>query len=92
MDCLRPGPLRPGAADLGWKLAAAITGWAGPELLDSYETERRPMAQRAIAEAERNMKVLPLISSNSSSMTTDPPASERAQTRPPQCDGPRPPR
>jgi 2-polyprenyl-6-methoxyphenol hydroxylase-like FAD-dependent oxidoreductase len=47
------------AADLGWKLAAAISGWAGPGLLDSYEIERGPMAHRAIAEAERNMKVLP---------------------------------
>ncbi|MFC8385001.1 FAD-dependent monooxygenase [Nocardia sp. NPDC057272] len=46
------------AVDLGWKLAAAIEGWAGPHLLDSYEFERRPMALRAIAEAERNMQVL----------------------------------
>ncbi len=46
------------AADLGWKLAAALRGWAGPGLLDSYGTERRPIAQRAIAEAERNMRVL----------------------------------
>jgi 2-polyprenyl-6-methoxyphenol hydroxylase-like FAD-dependent oxidoreductase len=46
------------AADLGWKLAAALRGWAGPGLLDSYEAERRPIAVRAIAEAERNMRVL----------------------------------
>jgi len=46
------------AADLGWKLAAAVTGWAGPGLLDSYQAERRPMALRTIAEAERNMRVL----------------------------------
>lgn len=46
------------AADLGWKLAAALRGWAGDCLLDSYETERRPIARRAIAEAERNMRVL----------------------------------
>ncbi|GAB3158921.1 FAD-dependent oxidoreductase [Amycolatopsis stemonae] len=46
------------AADLGWKLAAAVHGWAGAALLDSYETERRPIAQRAIAEAVRNMQVL----------------------------------
>ncbi|WP_432839176.1 FAD-dependent monooxygenase [Dactylosporangium sp. CA-092794] len=32
------------AVDLGWKLAAEINGWAGPALLDSYETERRPGA------------------------------------------------
>ncbi|MET0132673.1 MAG: FAD-dependent monooxygenase [Kibdelosporangium sp.] len=46
------------AADLGWKLAAALRGWAGSSLLDSYATERRPIALRAIAEAERNMRVL----------------------------------
>ncbi|MFI5910825.1 FAD-dependent monooxygenase [Dactylosporangium sp. NPDC051541] len=32
------------AVDLGWKLAAAINGWAGPGLLASYESERRPSA------------------------------------------------
>ncbi|WNZ07741.1 FAD-dependent monooxygenase [Streptomyces sp. 11x1] len=32
------------ACDLGWKLAATLSGWAGPGLLDSYEAERRPVA------------------------------------------------
>ncbi|MFJ7156712.1 FAD-dependent monooxygenase [Streptomyces sp. NPDC101118] len=32
------------AVDLGWKLAAAVSGWAGPALLDAYEAERRPVA------------------------------------------------
>jgi len=32
------------AVDLGWKLAAVISGWGGPELLASYECERRPCA------------------------------------------------
>jgi hypothetical protein len=31
------------AANLGWKLAAALQGWAGPQLLDSYDGERRPV-------------------------------------------------
>jgi 2-polyprenyl-6-methoxyphenol hydroxylase-like FAD-dependent oxidoreductase len=31
------------AANLGWKLAAALEGWAGPGLLDSYGAERRPV-------------------------------------------------
>ncbi len=31
------------AANLGWKLAAALRGWAGPLLLDSYTEERRPV-------------------------------------------------
>jgi len=34
------------AVNLGWKLAAAIKGVAGPLLLDSYELERRPAAIR----------------------------------------------
>ncbi|HXA59887.1 MAG TPA: FAD-dependent monooxygenase, partial [Streptosporangiaceae bacterium] len=32
------------AVDLGWKLSAVLSGWAGPALLDSYEAERRPVA------------------------------------------------
>ncbi|WP_368856628.1 FAD-dependent monooxygenase [Chelativorans sp. ZYF759] len=31
------------ARNLGWKLAAALRGWAGPKLLDSYSVERRPV-------------------------------------------------
>ena len=31
------------AANLGWKLAAALQGWAGASLLDSYGEERRPV-------------------------------------------------
>ncbi len=34
--------------NLGWKLAAVLDGWASPWLLDSYESERRPVAERAI--------------------------------------------
>jgi 2-polyprenyl-6-methoxyphenol hydroxylase-like FAD-dependent oxidoreductase len=42
------------AADLGWKLAAAVAGWAGPELLASYEIERRPVALRNVRQATEN--------------------------------------
>ncbi|WP_338663022.1 FAD-dependent monooxygenase [Pararoseomonas sp. SCSIO 73927] len=31
------------AANLAWKLAADLQGWAGPGLLDSYDAERRPV-------------------------------------------------
>ena len=34
------------AANLGWKLAAVVQGWAPPSLLDSYELERRPIGIR----------------------------------------------
>ncbi|MGH3873077.1 MAG: FAD-dependent monooxygenase [Pseudonocardiaceae bacterium] len=39
------------AANLSWKLAAAIQGWAGPRLLDSYQLERQPIAFRNTAAA-----------------------------------------
>jgi hypothetical protein len=39
------------AVNLGWKLAAVLEGWAPNALLDSYESERRPVAQRTIAAA-----------------------------------------
>ena len=40
--------LRDGA-DLGWKLAWVLRGWAPPALLDSYEAERRPVAEHNVA-------------------------------------------
>jgi len=45
------------AVDLGWKLAAALQGWAGPGLLDSYDAERRPVALRNVEEATRNFQL-----------------------------------
>ncbi|RBP11370.1 2-polyprenyl-6-methoxyphenol hydroxylase-like FAD-dependent oxidoreductase [Roseiarcus fermentans] len=42
------------AVDLGWKIAATLSGWGGPNLLSSYEAERRPIHQRTIAEAVIN--------------------------------------
>ncbi|WP_338497976.1 FAD-dependent monooxygenase [Streptomyces sp. SJL17-4] len=44
------------AADLGWKLAAELAGWAGPDLLDSYESERRPVALHSLEESHRNLR------------------------------------
>jgi putative polyketide hydroxylase len=35
--------------DLGWKLAWVLRGWAPPALLDSYEAERRPVAEHQVA-------------------------------------------
>ena len=37
------------ATNLGWKLAATLRGWGGPRLLDSYESERRPVGERVVA-------------------------------------------
>ena len=44
------------AVDLGWKLDAVIRGWGDQALLDSYETERRPVAQRNVNEASENLR------------------------------------
>ncbi|OGA00245.1 MAG: hypothetical protein A3H35_06605 [Betaproteobacteria bacterium RIFCSPLOWO2_02_FULL_62_17] len=44
------------AVDLSWKIEAAIRGWGGPRLLDSYELERKPVAQRAVREASGNLQ------------------------------------
>lgn len=35
--------------DLGWKLAWVLRGWADDTLLDSYEAERRPVAEHNVA-------------------------------------------
>ncbi|MEM6399237.1 MAG: FAD-dependent monooxygenase [Cyanobacteria bacterium P01_D01_bin.116] len=44
------------AVDLGWKLAANIQGWGGENLLDSYETERRPIAVQNLEAANANLQ------------------------------------
>ncbi len=36
------------AMNLGWKLAATIRGDAAAELLDSYQRERRPIAEQIL--------------------------------------------
>ena len=36
------------AANLGWKLAAAVRGWAPAGLLDSYHAERHPVGLRVL--------------------------------------------
>ena len=45
------------AVDLGWKLAAAVKGFAGPGLLASYESERRPVGYRNRLASERHTSV-----------------------------------
>ena len=45
------------AIDLGWKLAAAIKGFASRRLLASYESERRPVGLRNRLASERHTGV-----------------------------------
>ena len=46
------------AVDLGWKLAAVLDGWGGPDLLDSYAAERLPIARRVTTEGTHNFRIL----------------------------------
>ena len=43
--------------DLGWKVAAVLGGWGGEGLLRSYETERRPVAERCLERSGQHWKV-----------------------------------
>ncbi|TWJ28422.1 FAD binding domain-containing protein [Micromonospora sagamiensis] len=46
------------AANLGWKLAAQVYGWAPPGLLDSYHTERHPAAERVTMHTQAQLALM----------------------------------
>lgn len=46
------------AYNLAWKLALVVQGRAAPSLLDSYEQERQPVAQRLLATTDRLFMLL----------------------------------
>lgn len=46
------------AFNLGWKLAAAVNGWAPEGLLDSYHTERHPVGARVLANTRAQITLL----------------------------------
>ena len=46
------------AVDLAWKLDAVLSGWGGPNLLESYGAERRPVALRNVAESSANLAAM----------------------------------
>ncbi|MET0235805.1 MAG: rifampin monooxygenase [Kibdelosporangium sp.] len=48
------------AFNLGWKLAAEINGWAPAGLLDTYETERRPVAADVLDNTRAQMELMSL--------------------------------
>jgi 2-polyprenyl-6-methoxyphenol hydroxylase-like FAD-dependent oxidoreductase len=64
------------AVNVGWKLGAVLNGWGRPELLRSYEAERRPVAQQTIEVARANMNVL---SNDLTALVDDPEAIRRAK-------------
>jgi 2-polyprenyl-6-methoxyphenol hydroxylase-like FAD-dependent oxidoreductase len=48
------------AFNLGWKLAAAVAGWAPEGLLDTYGTERRPVAADVLDNTRAQSELLSL--------------------------------
>ncbi|MGW3562769.1 FAD-dependent monooxygenase [Streptomyces sp. NPDC000941] len=44
--------------NLCWKLAGVLRGWAEPGLLDTYETERHPVAHQTLRQAVANTKLM----------------------------------
>lgn len=46
------------AANLGWKLAATVRGWAPQGLLDSYHDERRPVGARVLTNVRAQAMLL----------------------------------
>jgi 2-polyprenyl-6-methoxyphenol hydroxylase-like FAD-dependent oxidoreductase len=46
------------AVNLGWKLAAVLHGRVGPELLTTYEAERRPAAERVIMHSRAQLALV----------------------------------
>ncbi|MEU9593727.1 rifampin monooxygenase [Streptomyces sp. NPDC048193] len=45
------------AFNLGWKLAAQIRGWAPETLLDTYQAERRPVAEAVLDNTRAQMEL-----------------------------------
>ncbi|MFC4000426.1 rifampin monooxygenase [Prauserella oleivorans] len=48
------------AFNLGWKLAAEVAGWAPEGLLDSYHTERHPVAAGVLDNTRAQMELMSL--------------------------------
>jgi len=65
-------------ANLGWKLEAALRGWAPDSLLDTYTAERRPHAERLVRRAWHNYRADNAILPDP---TLDDPAADQARDR-----------
>ncbi|MFI6698928.1 FAD-dependent monooxygenase [Streptomyces sp. NPDC050509] len=46
------------AVNPGWKPAATVQGWAPDGLLDSYTTERHPVAARVLANTRAQLAIM----------------------------------
>ena len=65
--------------DLGWKLSAVLAGWGGPQLLDSYEKERRPIAARNVRQSTED-RLRRLQVAIDPAIAEDSPAGQRARS------------
>ncbi len=46
------------AANLAWKLAATVQGWAPPGLLDTYQAERHPVGRQVLRTSDALLRML----------------------------------
>src|SRR4051794_24710001 len=46
------------AVNLGWKLAGTVAGWASDGLLDTYQSERHPVAEAVLDNTRAQMELL----------------------------------
>lgn len=70
------------AFDLGWKLTAALNGWGGEGLLESYEWERRPIAFRnTIAAASNADRIDAMMKITTEELEHEGPAGDAARER-----------
>lgn len=74
--------------NLAWKLAYAVKGWAGQDLLDSYSPERVPVGQQIVARANQSRKdYAPIREAFAVPGSSDPVADGLAKLRSPSPEG-----
>jgi len=67
------------AVELAWRLQADLDGWAGAELLGSYDTERRPIGHRNTREAADCFDHLFRVMQNGDEIDAEGPAGDQVR-------------
>jgi 2-polyprenyl-6-methoxyphenol hydroxylase-like FAD-dependent oxidoreductase len=67
------------AVNLGWKLQAMLDGWGGETLLDSYETEQRPVVERNARASTHNFDLWVGVKERCARVMDDTQEGERAR-------------
>lgn len=68
------------AVDLAWKLAATLQGWGGPDLLESYDAERRLVGYRNVVVSTEEYKLATALPGGPA-IVEDSPAGEALRQR-----------